>query len=114
MTGQATMINEQRLAGRGSGPEKLRAAHAKTRIAGARPTAPGTSPLLTRASNRPPASGALFRELDQLPTEGWPGPEPLLEIRENPRMMHSVLAELRTVAPQTPPPAQRCHRRSSG
>jgi hypothetical protein len=40
---------------------------------------------------------ALFEELDRLPTEGWPGPEPLLEIRENPRMMRSVLAELRTV-----------------
>src|SRR6185312_7916690 len=35
--------------------------------------------------------------LDALPTTGWPGAEPLLEIRENPRMMRSALAEIRSV-----------------
>ena len=40
---------------------------------------------------------SLSAALDRLPTTGWPGPEPLLEIRENPRLMRSVLAELRTV-----------------
>ncbi len=98
MTGQVTMINEQRLREAGLVPEQLRTsaredAHRWAGVHGSRDLAAFDA----RAESARHHLEDLFRELDQLPTEGWPGPEPLLEIRENPRMMHSVLAELRTV-----------------
>ena len=98
MTGQATMINEQRLRDAGLVPEKLRAAAREDAHRwGAAHGSRDLAAFDARVESVRRHLEALFRELDQLPTEGWPGPEPLLEIRENPRMMHSVLAELRTV-----------------
>jgi len=98
MTGQVTMINEQRLREAGLVPDTLRsAAHEDAHRWG---TVHGTKELGAfdaRVESARQRLEILFQELDQLPTEGWPGPEPLLEIRENPRMMRSVLAELRTV-----------------
>ena len=98
MTDQVTMINEQRLREAGLVPEQLRAAaredaHLWSTTHGSKDLAPFDA----RVEAARQQIEALFSELDQLPTEGWPGPEPLLEIRENPRMMRSVLAELRTV-----------------
>ncbi len=98
MTDQVTMINEQRLREAGLVPDKLRAAAGEDTHRWA--TVHGSGDLAAFDARVEAARrhlDALFNELDQLPAEGWPGPEPLLEIRENPRMMRSVLAELRTV-----------------
>ncbi len=98
MTGQVTMINEQRLRDAGLLPDQLRAAaredaHRWGSVHGSR----DLGAFDARVESAREQMETLFEELDRLPTEGWPGPEPLLEIRENPRMMRSVLAELRTV-----------------
>ncbi|MGC2299417.1 MAG: glycosyl transferase, partial [Acidobacteriaceae bacterium] len=98
MTGQATMINEQRLRDAGLVPDQLRAAaredaHSWGTVHGSKDLGAFDARVETARRHLE----TLFSELDQLPTQGWPGPEPLLEIRENPRMMRSVLAELRTV-----------------
>ncbi|HEX4309929.1 MAG TPA: glucoamylase family protein [Acidobacteriaceae bacterium] len=98
MTGQVTMINEQRLVEAGLVPENLRAAarddaHRWGTVHGSKEL----DAFDARVEFARQRLEVLSQELDQLPTEGWPGPEPLLEIRENPRMMRSVLAELRTV-----------------
>ncbi len=98
MTGQVTMINEQRMREAGLVPDQLRAAaredsHRWGTVHGSKDLGAFDS-RVEAARHR---IEALLGELDQLPTEGWPGPEPLLEIRENPRMMRSVLGELRTV-----------------
>jgi cyclic beta-1,2-glucan synthetase len=98
LTSQVTMINEQRLLEAGLVPEKLRAAaredaHRWGTVHGSKELGAFDARVeLVRSRTE-----TLLQDLDQLPTEGWPGPEPLLEIRENPRMMRSVLAELRTV-----------------
>jgi hypothetical protein len=98
MTGQVTMINEQRLLDAGLVPEKLRAAaHEDAHRWGTVHGSKELGAFDARVESARQRIEVLFQELDQLPTEGWPGPEPLLEIRENPRMMRSVLAELRTV-----------------
>ena len=98
MTDTVTMIDEQRMREAGLSPETLRAA--------AREDAHRWSTLRAGQEARPMQSRAdwarqtfdtLGQDLDTLPTEGWPGAEPLLEIRENPRMMHSALGELRSV-----------------
>ncbi len=98
MTGQVTMINEQRLRDAGLVPDQLRSAaredaHRWGTVHGSRELG-AFDARVDAARHR---LEVLFQELDQLPTTGWPGPEPLLEIRENPRMMRSVLDELRTV-----------------
>ena len=98
MTGQVTMINEQRLRDAGLAADELRAAAREDTHRWA--TVHGSKDLRAfdaRVEAARQHLEALFQELDSLPTQGWPGPEPLLEIRENPRMMRSVLAELRTV-----------------
>ncbi len=98
MTGQVTMINEQRLRDAGLAPDRLRASAREDTHRWS--TVHGTSDLGAfdqRVEAARARLEALFEDLDSLPTQGWPGPEPLLEIRENPRMMRSVLAELRTV-----------------
>ncbi len=98
MTGQVTMINEQRLRDAGLVAENLRAAARED--AHRWSTVHGTKDLGafdTRVEAARQRLETLFADLDSLPTQGWPGPEPLLEIRENPRMMRSVLDELRTV-----------------
>jgi len=92
------MINEQRLRDAGLVPDHLRAAaredaHRWATVHGSK----DLGPFDKRVDAAREQLDALFQELDHLPTEGWPGPEPLLEIRENPRMARSVLAELRTV-----------------
>jgi len=98
MTGQVTMINEQRLRDAGLVPEQLRAAaredtHRWGTVHGSRDL--GSFDMRVEAARQ--RLEQLFQELDQLPTQGWPGAEPVLEIRENPRLMRSVLDELRTV-----------------
>jgi hypothetical protein len=98
MTGQVTMINEQRLRDAGLVPDQLRAAAREdTHRWSTTPASKDLGAFDARVESVRRRLEILFQELDQLPTEGWPGPEPLLEIRENPRMMRSVLAELRTV-----------------
>ena len=92
------MINEQRLRDAGLVPDELRAAaredtHRWDAVHGSKD--PGAFNARVEAARQ--RLEKLFQELDSLPTQGWPGPEPLLEIRENPRMMRSVLDELRTV-----------------
>ncbi|HEX3662302.1 MAG TPA: glucoamylase family protein [Acidobacteriaceae bacterium] len=98
MTGQVTMINEQRLREAGLVPDQLRAAAREDRH---RWRTVRQAQDLDAFAARMEAAGrhldTLTAALDQLPTTGWPGPEPLLEIRENPRLMRSVLSELRTV-----------------
>ncbi len=98
MTGQVTMINEQRLRDAGLVPDRLRSAaredaHRWAAVHGSK----DLGPFDARVDAARQQLDSLSQELDRLPTEGWPGPEPLLEIRENPRMARSVLAELRTV-----------------
>jgi hypothetical protein len=98
MTGQVTMINEQRLRDAGLVPDQLRAAaredtHRWGTVHGSRDL--GAFDQRVEAVRQ--RLETLFQDLDSLPREGWPGPEPLLEIRENPRMARSVLDELRTI-----------------
>jgi cyclic beta-1,2-glucan synthetase len=98
VTSQVTMINEQRLLEAGLVPDQLRAAaredaHRWGTVHGSKELGAFDAHVESVRQR----SEILLQELDQLPTEGWPGPEPLLEIRENPRMMRSVLAELRTI-----------------
>src|SRR5579875_2252452 len=92
------MINEQRLREAGLVPDQLRAA-AREDVHRWRTVRQPQD--LDGFTARMDAAGrhldSLSAALDQLPTTGWPGPEPLLEIRENPRLMRSALAELRTV-----------------
>jgi hypothetical protein len=92
------MINEQRLREAGLAPEPLRAAAREDvhrwRTVRQPQDLDGFTARMEAARQR---LDALSEALDRLPTTGWPGPEPLLEIRENPRLMRSVLAELRTV-----------------
>ena len=88
MTSQVTMINEQRLLDAGLVPEQLRAAaredaHRWNSVHGSKEL----GAFDARVESVRQRSEILLQDLDQLPTEGWPGPEPLLEIRENPRMM---------------------------
>ena len=95
---QVTMIDEQRLREAGLSADTLRAAARKdagrwTSILQAK----DPEALDRRATTAARSLHLLLAELDQLPTKGWPGAEPLLEIRENPRMMHSALSELRSV-----------------
>jgi hypothetical protein len=92
------MINEQRLRDAGLVPDRLRSAaredaHRWAAVHGSK----DLGPFDARVDAARQQLDSLSQELDRLPTEGWPGPEPLLEIRENPRMARSVLAELRTV-----------------
>ena len=98
MTEQVAMIDEQRMRDAGLSPEALR--NAARADAHRWSTAPPSRDLDGFASRMERARQNLDRlsaELDELPTKGWAGPEPLLEIRENPRMMRSALAELRSV-----------------
>ncbi|HEY1809816.1 MAG TPA: glucoamylase family protein [Acidobacteriaceae bacterium] len=98
MTGQVTMINEQRLREAGLVPEQLRTAAREDRHRWRTVRQPQD---LEAFFARMEAAGqhleTLSAALDRLPTTGWPGPEPLLEIRENPRLMRSPLSELRTL-----------------
>jgi cyclic beta-1,2-glucan synthetase len=98
MTERVTMINEQRLRDAGLVPDALRSAaredtHRWSTLHGSGDLAAFEQRVETARSRLE----ALFQDLESLPAQGWPGPEPLLEIRENPRMMRSVLDELRTV-----------------
>jgi hypothetical protein len=98
MTGQVTMINEQRLRDAGLVPDQLRAAAREdAHHWGTVHRTKDLSAFDQRVEAARTRLERLFQELDSLPAQGWPGPEPLLEIRENPRMMRSVLDELRTV-----------------
>ncbi|MFP5229747.1 MAG: glucoamylase family protein [Acidobacteriota bacterium] len=98
MTDRLTMINEQRLRDAGLVPDELRAAaredtHRWDAVYGSKEL----GAFDARVESARQRLENLFQDLDALPTQGWPGPEPLLEIRENPRMMRSVLDELHTV-----------------
>ncbi|HTV81704.1 MAG TPA: glucoamylase family protein [Acidobacteriaceae bacterium] len=98
MAEQVAMIDEQRMREAGLSAERLRAAaaedmHRWSTVRGA----DGMRGFVARAETARQKLHALFAALDRLPTEGWPGPDPLLEIRENPRLMRSALAELHSV-----------------
>ena len=98
MTEQVAMIDEQRMKDAGLAAEELRAAareHVRLWSTMQQPKDPDGFGRRAEAARQ--ALDRLTAELDALPTEGWPGPEPLLEIRENPRLMQSALAELRSV-----------------
>ena len=97
MTNQVTMINEQRLRDAGLVPDKLRAAAREDAHRWSAAPSKDLSAFDARVESARQRLEILLQKLDQLPTEGWPGPEPLLEIRENPRLTRGVLAELRTV-----------------
>lgn len=97
MVEKVAMIDEQRMRDAGLSAEQLRAAARED----AHRWSTMRQPQEARSfENRVEAAGqkldALSAELDQLPTQGWPGPEPLLEIRENPRLMRSALAEVQS------------------
>jgi len=98
MAEQVAMIDEQRMREAGLSAEGLRAAaredaHRWSTV----DEADGMRGFAARAEAARQKLDALFSALEGLPTEGWPGPEPLLEIRENPRLMRSALAELHSV-----------------
>ena len=98
MTENVTMIDEQRMREAGLSPEALRAAgredaHRWSTLRQGQEA----RPMQGRADWARQALDELSANLDTLPTEGWPGAEPMLEIRENPRMMRSALGELRSV-----------------
>ncbi len=98
MAEQVAMIDEQRMREAGLSAERLRAAAREdTHRWSTVRKADGMRGFLARAENARQKMEALFAALEQLPTEGWPGPEPLLEIRENPRLLRSALAELQSV-----------------
>jgi hypothetical protein len=99
MTEAVAMIDEQRMRDAGLSPETLRAAAREdAHNDGATVLQPQeTRSFQARADAARHSLDALSAELDTLPTEGWGGPEPLLEIRENPRMITSALAELRSI-----------------
>ncbi|MGC2621237.1 MAG: hypothetical protein WA414_19495, partial [Acidobacteriaceae bacterium] len=99
MTETVAMIDEQRMRDAGLSPERLRAtAREDAHNDSATIRQPQeTRSFLARADAAQQSMNALSADLDTLPTEGWNGPEPLLEIRENPRMMTSALAELRSI-----------------
>ncbi|MGA7523506.1 MAG: glucoamylase family protein [Acidobacteriaceae bacterium] len=98
MTGQVTMINEQRLREAGLVPEQLRASAREDRHRWRTVRqAQDLNAFTARMEAARHHLDTLTAALDRLPTSGWPGPEPLLEIRENPRLLRSALAELRTV-----------------
>ncbi|MGA8531021.1 MAG: glucoamylase family protein [Acidobacteriaceae bacterium] len=92
------MINEQRLREAGLVPDQLRAAAREDRHLWRTVRQPqDMDAFAARMDAATRHLDSLSAGLDQLPTTGWPGPEPLLEIRENPRLIRSALAELRTV-----------------
>jgi cyclic beta-1,2-glucan synthetase len=98
MSGQVRMINEQRLREAGLSPEKLRAAaHEDTHRWSTMRQPQDGGAFDARVECARQNLESLFARLNTLPITGWPGPEPLLEIRENPRLFYSVLNELRTV-----------------
>ncbi|HEX4038340.1 MAG TPA: glucoamylase family protein [Acidobacteriaceae bacterium] len=98
MSGQVKMINEQRLREAGLSPDKLRAAAREDAHRWSTARQPQERQAFeARVESARRNLESLFAALDTLPTTGWPGPEPLLEIRENPRLFYSVLNELRTV-----------------
>ncbi|HEY6448853.1 MAG TPA: glucoamylase family protein [Acidobacteriaceae bacterium] len=98
MIEQVAMIDEQRMREAGLSAEKLRnAAREDAHRWSSAPPSRDLDGFTARMEAARQSLAALRADLDLLPTEGWPGPEPLLEIRENPRMMTSALAELRSV-----------------
>ena len=87
---EVTMINEQRMRDAGLSAEALRtAASADAHRWSSAPASKDLDAFEARVELAAQHLDALSAELDALPTTGWPGPEPLLEIRENPRMMRS-------------------------
>lgn len=95
---EVTMINEQRMREAGLSADALRtAARADAHRWSSAPASKDLDDFWARIDAAAQQLDALSAELDALPTTGWPGAEPLLEIRENPRMMRSALAEIRSV-----------------
>ena len=98
MSGQVKMINEQRLREAGLSPDTLRsAAHQDAHRWTTLRQPQNIAAFESRVENARQNLESLFAALDSLPTTGWSGPEPLLEIRENPRLFRSVLDELHTI-----------------
>jgi cyclic beta-1,2-glucan synthetase len=98
MLEKVAMIDEQRMRDAGLSAEELRAAAREDALRWSTLRHPQDAGAFeSRVQLAGQKLAALSAELDQLPTQGWPGPEPLLEIRENPRLMRSALAEVRSV-----------------
>jgi cyclic beta-1,2-glucan synthetase len=98
MTETVAMIDEQRMREAGLSPETLRnAARGDAHRWSTLRHGQEPRPMQGRADWARQSLDALSADLETLPTEGWPGAEPLLEIRENPRLMRSALGELRSV-----------------
>jgi len=65
-----------------------------------RPQTPLT--LTPRIEEAESALNSLMAELNELPTGGEQGPNPLLEIRENPRLFRAALTEMRSIQKKVP------------
>jgi cyclic beta-1,2-glucan synthetase len=65
-----------------------------------RPQTPLT--LQPRIDEAESALNSLMAELEALPTGGEQGPNPLLEIRENPRLFRAALTEMRSIQKKVP------------
>ena len=89
---EVSMINEQRMRDAGLSAEALRtAARADAHRWSTAPASEDLDGFSARMRNATQNLASISAELDTLPAEGWPGAEPLLEIRENPRMMRSAI-----------------------
>ncbi|HEV2276791.1 MAG TPA: glucoamylase family protein [Acidobacteriaceae bacterium] len=95
---EVSMINEQRMRDAGLSAEALRtAARADAHRWSTAPASEDLDGFSARMRNATQSLASISAELDTLPAEGWPGAEPLLEIRENPRMMRSALNEIHSI-----------------
>jgi hypothetical protein len=103
MTYQIPEVDQEILDQAGITAEELRT-HARSTVAGwsivQRPETPLT--LAPRIQEAESALEALLAELEQLPTGGEQGPNPLLEIRENPRLFRAAIAEMESIQKKVP------------
>jgi cyclic beta-1,2-glucan synthetase len=103
MTYQIPEIDQEILDQAGITAADLRA-HARAAVAHwsvvHRPQTPLT--LIPRIEEAESSLNALMAELSELPATDERGPNPLLEIRENPRLFRAALAEMRSIQKKVP------------
>jgi cyclic beta-1,2-glucan synthetase len=110
MPEHVTQIDHQRLAEAGISPDRLRSearAAAQTFDVAHRPQKTQTYAVRTAAAQS--ALETLLAELDALPSNPPSGPDPLLEIRENPRLLRSAAGEAKSVRRKIDPLPQVLH-----
>lgn len=98
MGDHAAILDQERLAKAGVSVDQLREHGHRDALAwniAHRPTGPLMFQARIDAAQQ--QLEALFDELNALPTTGYTGPNPLLEIRENPRLLRAVIAEIYTI-----------------